>query len=207
MNWNKTATLGCWILALALAGCGGKVSESKQDEAAQLPEGHPPVSGEVAPGSRLGSDGPTDDHALPLKESGLNSREELDRALAATDNTEARAAMESGYRKTFTANSELRDYPGAIEDLTRAIELDPNYAEAHRALGYARFNLGFNVDAADSEYQKAVELKPDYGEAHYALAFLYAMSDLDRGAEHYKKAMALGVEDERNLGERFYPGK
>jgi tetratricopeptide (TPR) repeat protein len=207
MNWNKTAILGWGILAILLAGCGGKVSESKQDEAAQLPEGHPPLTGEAAPGSRLGSDGPTDDHALPLKATGLNSAEELDRALAGTENTEARAAMEDGYRKTFTANSELRDYPGAIDDLERAIALDPNYAEAHRALGYAQFNMGFNVDAADSEYQKAVALKPDYGEAHYALAFLYAMNDLDRGAEHYKKAMALGVEDERNLGERFYPGK
>jgi TPR repeat protein len=64
--------------------------------------------------------------------------------------------------------------------------------------------MGFNVDGALADYKKAVELKPDYGEAHYALAFMYAMGDREKGVEHFKKAMALGVPDERNLGEKFY---
>ena len=57
---------------------------------------------------------------------------------------------------------------------------------------------------------KAIELKPDYGEAHYALSFMCAMdpsnqANMAKGAEHFKRAMELGVEDERNLGQRFYP--
>jgi tetratricopeptide (TPR) repeat protein len=195
--------------AAFFAACGGgKLSDSDnaqgQAEAqaqAQMPEGHPPIQ----PQGSLGSSEPTDDNALPLKLKGMNSIVELKEGMAATDNAEARAAYESGYRKTFTADAEKRDYAGAAQDLQHAIELDPNYAEAYRALGYAEFNMGFNVDGALKDYLKAVELKPSYGEAHYALAFMYAMGDRTKGAEHFKKAMELGVPDERNLGERFYP--
>jgi tetratricopeptide (TPR) repeat protein len=186
--------------AVVLVGCGGgKISDNDKEEAA-LPEGHPPVQ----QGSSLGSSAPTDDNALPLKLEGLNSLVELKEGMTATDNTEARAAFETGYRKTFTADADKRDYAGAAQDLNHAIELDPNYAEAYRALGYAKFNMGFNVDGALQDYMKAVEIKPDYGEAHYALAFMYAMGDRTKGAEHYKKAMELGVPDERDLGSRFY---
>jgi tetratricopeptide (TPR) repeat protein len=66
-------------------------------------------------------------------------------------------------------------------------------------------NIGFNHEAAMANYQKAIELKPDYGEAHYALAFMYAMSDLEKGREHLKRALELGVADERNLVDNFYP--
>ena len=31
-----------------------------------------------------------------------------------------------------------------------------------------------------------------------------ATGELDKGIGHYKKAMALGVQDERNIGTRFY---
>ena len=36
------------------------------------------------------------------------------------------------------------------------------------------------------------------------MAFMYTMVDLEKGVEHYKKAMALGVPDERNIGPNFY---
>ena len=193
------------LLAGCLAGCGGgKLPESKAE--AELPEGHPSVGDAEAPqpGSGLGSDAPTDGDQIPLKLDGLNSVEELNRGVEGTENVEARELFVAGFRKTFSADASKRDYQGAANDLDAAIELDPDFAEAHRVLGYARFNMGFDVDSALAEYQKAVELKPDYGEAHYALAFLYAMGDLDAGGVHFKKAMELGIEDENNLRGRFY---
>jgi tetratricopeptide (TPR) repeat protein len=208
-------TWSVWFLCVTVAavlmiGCGGgklPEAEQQQEQAKQLPEGHPPVGGQSAPmmGS-LGDEGPTDEDPLPLKLDGLNGVKELNRALAGTDNPEARELFTAGFRKTFTADASKRDYQGAASDLEEAIQLDPNYAQAYRALGYAMFNIGFNVDAAMANYQKAIELKPDYGEAHYALAFMYAMGDRSKGTEHFKKAMELGVPDERNLGERFYSG-
>ena len=194
--------------AVLMIGCGGgKLPEAEQEQAEQLPEGHPPVSGQGAPMmGALGDEGPTDDDPLPLKLDGMNGVKELNHALAGTDSPEARELFTAGFRKTFTADAAKRDYPGAVTDLEQAIQLDPSFAQAYRALGYAKFNIGFNVDAAMENYQKAIDLKPDYGEAHYALAFMYAMGDRSKGTEHFKKAMELGVPDERNLGERFYSG-
>ncbi len=200
--------------AVFFAGCGGgKLPEESQDQSAgaqtgQMPEGHPPVNGQGGPmaGSMLGDSGPTDDNALPLKLTGLSSVEELKRDLGQAKNDEVKTLFEDAYRKTFTADGTKRDYQGAVEDLKKVLEIQPEFAPAYRTLGYAEFNIGFNVDAAMKDYQKAVDLDPDYGEAQYALAFMYAMTDRDKGAEHFKKAMELGVPDERNLGQKFYPG-
>ena len=192
------------------SGCGGGKlpQESKGKDQAALPEGHPPVDG-TAPmsGGTLGASGPTDGNALPLKLEGLSSAAEMTRGKAMTQNAEAQAAFEAGFRKTFTSDSQKRDYQGAVQDLDKAISLDPGFAAAYRARGYAKFNLGFNVQGAMTDYLKAVELKPDYGEAHYALAFMYAMpgqGDRDQGEMHFNRAMELGVPDERGLKEKFY---
>jgi tetratricopeptide (TPR) repeat protein len=213
----RVSSAWSWLIAVALgavlaAGCGGrKLPENQQAEgqsATQLPEGHPPINGQGGSMAQnqgmLGSEGPTDDNPLPLKLSGLNSVEELKSGMAATKNEQAAKLFEEGFRKTFTADNSKRDYAGAATDLKRAIALDPKYAQAYRALGYAEFNMGFNVDAAMTDYQKAIDLDPNYGEAQYAIAFMYAMTDREKGADHFKKAMELGVPDERHLGERFY---
>jgi tetratricopeptide (TPR) repeat protein len=192
------------LVSAILMSCGGGKLEEEEPQA-ELPEGHPPVGGSGRPmGQALGSDAPTDDNPLPLKLTGLNSVEEMERSRKGTENADAQALFEQGFRKTYTADGSKRDYPGAVVDLDKAIGLDPEFAEAYRALGYAKFNMGFDVNAAMVNYQKAVELDPEYGEAHYALAFLYAMGDRGKGAEHFRKAMELGVPDESNLKERFY---
>ncbi len=209
MTSSKLWLVGLAALALIAAGCGGGKLPEDQQQAQALPEGHPPVdgSGGAPMMGALGSEGPTDDHPLPLKLSGINSIEELRKGIAQAGNDQVRKLYEAGFRKTFTADQAKRDYPGAEADLQQAIALAPNFAHAYRALGYAQFNMGFNVEAALDNYKKAIELDPDYGEAHYALAFMYAMNDLPKGAEHFKRAMELGVQDERGLGERFYSGK
>lgn len=199
-------------LALLAAGCGKKEEGRRVEAPAQgmsggqgassgLPEGHPPIDGSTPSGT------PVDPTALPLKATGAGSVAELERGRAATKNAEAAAAYEQGFRLTFTTASDPaeRAYPQARELFKKAIELDPKYAEAYRGLAYAEFNIGFNKEAALTNYMKAIELKPDYGEAYYALAFMYAMDNPDKGADYFKKAMELGIADERELGTRFYP--
>jgi tetratricopeptide (TPR) repeat protein len=163
----------------------------------ELPQGHPTVGGTTT----VEDDG----HAeLPLKKTGLNSREELERALRGTSDGVARSHFELAFRYAFTSRQDRRDYTLAENGFRRALDVDPRFAEAYRGLAYAVFNRGLRFDDAAPLYRKAVDLKPDYGEAHYALAFLLATSDPDAGRRHFKRAMELGVPDERQLGARFY---
>ena len=48
--------------------------------------------------------------------------------------------------------------------LKKAVELSPDWAEAHNALGMAYFQL-FKFDNAIAQFDKAIELKPYYTEA------------------------------------------
>jgi tetratricopeptide (TPR) repeat protein len=174
-----------------------------------LPEGPPPIGGQSgsAP-APTGAD--VDPHSLPLKEKGSGSQAELNRAQGGTKNPAAAAAFADAFHLTFTSDQAARNYPRARDLYQQALRLDPKFAEAYRGLAYAEFNIGFNADAALMNYEKAIELKPDYGEAHYALSFMCAMdpsnqANMAKGAEHFKRAMELGIDDERNLGQRFYP--
>ena len=58
------------------------------------------------------------------------------------------------------------------ERLTRkAIELSPDFANAHSNLGIILKDLG-NLKEAELSYRKAIEIKPDYAEAHSNLGVL-----------------------------------
>ena len=52
----------------------------------------------------------------------------------------------------------------SIEDYDKAIELDPNDAEAYNNRGNSYSDLG-QYQRAIEDYDKAIELDPDYAEA------------------------------------------
>lgn len=165
---------------------------------AQTPD--PAASGMVAPHGAV-EQGQT----LALKLEGIGGKAELDHALAKLDDEDARGLFEMGYRQCFAVDPTKRDYPAVTAAMNSVLQRDPDYAPAYRVLAYAALNTGFDMQGATKYYEKAVELDPDYGEAHYALSFMLTQFDIERGREHFKKAMELGVPDERNLGARFYP--
>lgn len=143
-------------------------------------------------------------HTLALKLDGIGGKGELDRALAKLQDEEARGLFEMGYRQCFVADPGKRDYPAATAAMNSVLQRHPDFAPAYRVLAYAALNTGFDMQGATEYYEKAVELDPDYGEAHYALSFMLTQFDVERGREHFRKAMALGIPDERNLGPQFY---
>ncbi len=72
----------------------------------------------------------------------------------------------------------------------RALELKPDYAEAHNNLGNALIGQG-KSDAAATCYQRALELKPDYAEAHNNLGnVLMGEGKTDAAAACYRQAAA-----------------
>ena len=105
------------------------------------------------------------------------------------------------------AYQEEGDYDRAIESFTKAIELNPNYAEAYNNRGNAYRDDG-NFDRAIADYTKAIELKPNFVEAynHRDDAY-YAKGDYDGTIAEYRgiteKVIGAALEVHRSLGNGF----
>lgn len=189
-----------------VAGCEKAPKETAQKPAPPptgqgMPPNHPPMGS--APMMK-DLEGPLDDNALPLRQTGLSSAAELNRDRAGLTDYAIQQSYEQAYRFSFCARMAQRDYSQAVDLAGKVVAARPDFAPAYRVLGYALFNTG-RAEESLTAYKKALDLNPNYGEVHYALAFLYAQGDLVTGREHFQKAMDLGIPDERNLGTRFYP--
>ena len=58
------------------------------------------------------------------------------------------------------------DYTGAIADCDKAIELEPNFALAYHARGFAKAKLK-EYEGAIKDYDKAIELDPKLAGAYF----------------------------------------
>jgi serine/threonine protein kinase/Flp pilus assembly protein TadD len=77
----------------------------------------------------------------------------------------------------------------------KALELDPELAEAHAASGLA-FALRRDFDKAQREFETAMQLDPKLYEAHYFYArTAFQRGDLAKAAELYEKASQLNPDD------------
>ena len=91
------------------------------------------------------------------------------------------------------------DYQQAVDDLTKSIELKPNYAEAYGERGKAYNNLG-DYQQAIKDCTKAIELKPDYADAYYYRGFSWAkLNDFGLSSNDYKTAARLGNNAAQNV--------
>ena len=75
------------------------------------------------------------------------------------------------YRKGL-AYGEQGHFAQAVDELARAVALNPNHLEAHYYLGGAYAELG-RFDQAIAAYQRVLALQPDDLDAHYDLSRLY----------------------------------
>jgi tetratricopeptide (TPR) repeat protein len=80
----------------------------------------------------------------------------------------------------------------AITHYQRALQIKPDFAEAHEAhcnLGVALARRG-QVDLAIAHYRRSLELKPDYAEAHCNLGNALArQGQIDSAIAHYRTAL------------------
>jgi tetratricopeptide (TPR) repeat protein len=91
----------------------------------------------------------------------------------------------------------------AIEQLEKALQIDPNYATGHNNLGNALLRLG-RLDESLAHLQKALEIYPTYPEAHNNIGnTLLQMGRVDEAVAHYNTAVEIDpryVEAHNNLG-------
>ncbi len=73
----------------------------------------------------------------------------------------------------------------------KALEISPDYAEAHYNLGNAFAGLG-RIDEAVAHYRKALELNPRWPDVHNNLGFLLASRGrLGEAIDHYRQALQI----------------
>ena len=73
----------------------------------------------------------------------------------------------------------------------RAIDVKPDYSDAHNHLGTTLLDLG-RKDEAEACYREALRLRPDYGDAHNNFGnLLRETKRLTEAEEHYRQALRL----------------
>jgi TolB-like protein len=135
-------------------------------------------------------------------EAKLTGREKADIAVAGTKNPEAYDA--------FLHALALRNKQGleAVEKVIgfsrRAVELDPNYAEAWAMLGIAEAGKYFFPDHSDAQLKRArtaaenaLRLAPDSADGHHAMGlfYYYCLGDFDRALTELETAHARAPND------------
>lgn len=91
----------------------------------------------------------------------------------------------------------------AITEYTKAIQADPNSAEAYyfRAGAYYQKN---NLDQAISDYTKAIEIDPGFGSAYYNRALMYLVKqNCDLAWQDLHKAEKLGHKIDPVISEKI----
>ncbi len=75
--------------------------------------------------------------------------------------------------------------------IQKALELDPNLAEAHASRGFVRMFHEWNWRGAETSFAKSIELNPNYATAHHWYAQLLAVEGRN---EEAKSEMRLALE-------------
>ena len=85
----------------------------------------------------------------------------------------------------------LGQLEGSVKMFETAVNLKPDYAEAHKNLGITLKDLG-QLDAAVESLSEAIAIDPNYVDAHYNLAItLKDLNQLDGAVKSYQKVIEI----------------
>lgn len=99
-----------------------------------------------------------------------------------------KARVQDGTRKSY-------DYTPAVEDMMKAVSLDPDFPYSYYNLGNL-YCLSGELPEAIAQYTEAIRLYPNLAEAYYnrGLVQIY-VQDREKGCMDLSKAGELGIED------------
>lgn len=93
------------------------------------------------------------------------------------------------YNIQGNACAEMERFEDAISAFSKAIRVEPTYAEAHSNLGNAYQSSG-EIEKAKDCFRTAIKLKPNYAEAHSNLGNALGISgDLDEAVRCFERAV------------------
>lgn len=99
------------------------------------------------------------------------------------------APLSHPYYNMGLSYAALGKTPEATAAFKKAVEISPDFAEAHYNLGLAYARAEQYQQAAD-EFKQAIRVKPDYAEAHYNLGLVYYITDDRAGLASEQRALA-----------------
>src|SRR5262245_3903820 len=94
----------------------------------------------------------------------------------------AYAGMAEAYRALAIAGwgvPSKEAFPQAKAAAIRALDIDPDLADAHTAVGWIAFSYDWDWNAAEREFKRAIELNPNNSDAHRGYGHLFSV--LGRG--------------------------
>jgi TolB-like protein/class 3 adenylate cyclase/Flp pilus assembly protein TadD len=93
---------------------------------------------------------------------------------------------------TFSVLSPVDAYPQAKSAVAKALEINPELADAHTALGFVLMHYDWDWSGAEKEFRRALELNPSSARAHgwYSL-FLTVMGRFEEALKEGKLAREL----------------
>jgi tetratricopeptide (TPR) repeat protein len=106
-----------------------------------------------------------------------------------SDSDAGKASLDKGIDK-----EKKKDYQGALADFNRAIQENPNLAEAYLRRGYIK-SVQDNYTGELEDCSKAIALNPNYGDAYIGLGYAkYKLGDTLGACEDFHKAEQMGME-------------
>ena len=88
-------------------------------------------------------------------------------------------------------NTGLGRMEQAVASYAKALQIKPDFADAHHNLGIVLTNLGKPEEAVAS-YNKALQIKPDYAEAHHNLGIVLTnLGKPEEAVASYNKALQI----------------
>ncbi|MBN2774225.1 MAG: tetratricopeptide repeat protein [Prolixibacteraceae bacterium] len=120
--------------------------------------------------------------------------------------------MEAAYCARGRAYKTLKDYKKAIDDYSRALELNSNSVSslAERSFAYFKYSYDKNLSAVQEkdalenalkDAENAVKMSPDYWVPHHYLGFIYLkMKEFNKAEEEWGKAADLNIGLESTAG-------
>lgn len=115
------------------------------------------------------------------------------------------------YLNRGIANARENEFDKAIEDISKAIQLDTNYTKAYLNCAKAYYNRGNlymnkqKFELALKDFNKSIELNPEYTQAYFNRGNIYSdMQDYDKALADYSKAIELDPEQAKPYTNRGF---
>jgi len=89
--------------------------------------------------------------------------------------------------------SSVENVDQAIDNYSKAIKINPNFAKAYNNRGIA-YTLKKQYDLAIADFTKAIELDPKNGKAYHNRAIVYSyQGETDKARQDLQRAQRLGI--------------